>query len=103
LRSVENGFLPRATDSSLLAPPNFPLGEDHESSVMSLMFTFRMSARFLATGISLQRPLRGKETSHGNIFIHVIPMDSDPFSNKSPFCALRWRGFEQPREPSQRR
>src|SRR5574341_568193 len=42
LRSVDSGLRPSATEISLLAPPNFPLGDAHVSSAMSLVFTLRM-------------------------------------------------------------
>src|SRR5580765_6935477 len=44
--SVESGFRPKATEISLLAPPNFPLGEDQVSSTMSLVLILRIERLF---------------------------------------------------------
>src|SRR5580765_1282872 len=49
MRSVECGFRPRASEISLPAPANLPLGDDHASSVSSfeLIFFMRSSYEFI--------------------------------------------------------
>src|ERR1700730_8368779 len=41
-RSLDSGLRPTATEISLLAPPNFPFGEDQDSSGISLVLILRM-------------------------------------------------------------
>src|SRR5437773_912002 len=53
-RSVDCGLRPNASETCLPAPLNFPFGEDHVSSVNSLVFTLSMSAK-LGTQAGLAR------------------------------------------------
>lgn len=43
IKSVDSGLRPKASEISLPAPENFPLGDDQENSSMSLVFILRNS------------------------------------------------------------
>jgi hypothetical protein len=43
---------------------------------------------------------RSEETPHGDILVHIVPMDSNPFADQPPPGPLSGSGSEQPRKPS---
>jgi hypothetical protein len=43
MTSVESGFRPSASETSLPNPTNFPLGDHQEVSVMSFVLTLRIN------------------------------------------------------------
>src|SRR5882672_812003 len=49
-KSVERGLRPNASETSLPAPANFPLGEDQDSSTMLFVLTLSIN-HFLTAGV----------------------------------------------------
>jgi len=44
LKSVDCGSRPNSSEISLPLPPNFPFGDNHETSSIFFVFTLRMNA-----------------------------------------------------------
>src|SRR6516162_4380527 len=63
-RSLDSGLRPNATEISLLAPPNFPFGEVHDSSAISFMLILRIlfsPNEQLETRTAYSKPCNTKE------------------------------------------
>ena len=43
-----------------------------------------------------------QKATHGDVFINVLPVDSDSPTNETPVGALRRRGAQKPRKPFER-
>jgi hypothetical protein len=81
-----------------LVPRLFPAALDRYRAALPTMSLHSLKLR----RDKQVKSLRGKKRSHGDVFIDIVPVDSDPPPDEAPVRALFRRRAKKAREPRQR-